>query len=94
MWPMIAGLGPLFDNSVLGYFIDADENTVSWGYENGSSMLGSRSVVTVDEPYVLLNPQPKIAVLSSKRVGSSGEATLIAFKKQFNYSPSAVEKKS
>jgi C-terminal processing protease CtpA/Prc len=41
-------------------------------------------MVTVEEPYTLLNPLPKIAVLSSRRVASSGEATLIAFKKQYN----------
>jgi carboxyl-terminal processing protease len=85
MWPMIAGLGPLFDDNVLGHFIDADENVVSWGYENGSSVIDNRKIVTVDEPYLLLNSLPKIAILSSKRLASSGEATLIAFKKR-NYS--------
>lgn len=84
MWPMIAGLGPFFDETVLGHFIDVDENIVSWGYENGSSLIGNRKIVTVDEPYYLLNSLPKIAILSSKRLASSGEATLIAFKKQFN----------
>jgi carboxyl-terminal processing protease len=84
MWSMIAGLGPFFDETVLGHFIDVDENFVSWGYENGSSLIGNRKIVTVDEPYLLLNLLPKIAILSSNRLASSGEATLIAFKKQFN----------
>jgi carboxyl-terminal processing protease len=84
MWPMIAGLGPFFDETVLGHFIDVDENIVSWGYENGSSLIGNRKIVTVDEPYLLLNSLPKVAILSSNRLASSGEATLIAFKKQFN----------
>jgi carboxyl-terminal processing protease len=84
MWPMIAGLGPLFDNSILGYFVDADERSVAWGYKNGSSYSGKRNIVTVDKPYSLLNSVPKIAILSSKRLGSSGEATLISFKKQYN----------
>jgi len=84
MWSMIAGLGPLFNDNVLGHFIDVDENIVSWGYENGSSLMGNRKIVSVDEPYYLLNSLPKIAVLSSKRLASSGEATLIAFKYQFN----------
>ena len=84
MWSMIAGLGPLFDDNVLGHFIDADENVVSWGYDNGSSLENYQKRVTVDEPYRLLNSLPKIAILSSKRLASSGEAILIAFKKQFN----------
>lgn len=84
MWPMIAGLGPLFEGTTLGYFIDADENSTWWGYNNGSSLLGGSPVVTVDKPYSLITPLPKIAVLTSKRTASSGEATVIAFKKQFN----------
>jgi len=84
MWPMIAGLGPLLGNGVLGHFFDVNENIESWSYENGSSYLGENKVVTVEEPYTLLNPLPKIAVLSSRRAVSSGEASLIAFKKQYN----------
>ncbi|MGJ8682006.1 S41 family peptidase [Paraglaciecola sp.] len=84
MWAMIAGLGPFFDDNILGHFIDVEENRVSWGYENGSSFMGERKIVTVDEPYLLLNSLPKVAILSSKRLASSGEAALIAFKKQFN----------
>lgn len=84
MWPMIAGLGPLFEGSTLGHFIDPDENITPWGYENGRAFLGESTITSVDEPYTLLNPLPKIAVLSSRRVASSGEATLIAFKKQVN----------
>lgn len=84
MWPMIAGLGPLFDSSVLGYFIDPDEQISEWGYRFGQSYLNDNVITRVSEPYTLLNPLPKIAILTSKRVGSSGEATVIAFKKQFN----------
>lgn len=84
MWPMIAGLGPLFEGIILGHFIDPDENIQAWGYQNGSSFLAGNPIITINQPYTLINPLPKIAVLSSQRVGSSGEATLIAFKKQFN----------
>jgi len=84
MWPMIAGLGPLLGDGLHGYFFNADEDIIGWGYENGYSYLGENKVVTVEEPYFLLNPLPKIAVLSSRRVASSGEGTLIAFKKKNN----------
>ena len=84
MWPMIAGLGPFFSDDTLGYFINADEQVSYWGYRNGSSLLEGSKMVSVEQPYTLINQLPKIAVLSSRRVASSGEATLIAFKKQFN----------
>ena len=82
MWPMIAGIGPLLGNGTYGYFID--ENESSWGYQNGASVINGNPVVAVSSPYKLLNPNPKIAVLSSKNVASSGEATLISFKKREN----------
>ena len=84
MWPMVAGLGPLFEGSTLGHFIDADENVTPWGYQNGRAVLQGNAISTVTAPYTLINPLPKIAVLSSRRVASSGEATLIAFQKQFD----------
>jgi hypothetical protein len=84
VFPMIAGLGPLFDQTTLGFFIDPDENQTAYGYNNGSAFVGDNNVVTVDQPYTLINPQPRIAVLASTRTASSGEATFIAFLKQFN----------
>ena len=84
MWPMIAGLGPLLGDGIHGYFVDADEQYINWGYEGGTSFIEDTSIVTIEQPYTLLNPEPKIAVLSSKIVGSSGEATLIAFLKRDN----------
>lgn len=44
---MIAGLGPLFYQFILGYFIDANENSTPWGYRDGSSFLGGDPVVQV-----------------------------------------------
>lgn len=84
IWPAIAGIGSLLNNGVYGHFYDADENIFPWGYRDGSSFQGDAVMVTVDSPYYLLNPSPKIAVLSSRRTTSAGEAALIAFKKQDN----------
>lgn len=84
MWPMITGLGPFFDQNIVGHFIDADDQISNWGYENGSSFNDSNVVMSVVTPYTLINPLAKIAVLSSRANASSGEATLIAFKKQHN----------
>lgn len=84
MWPMIAGLGPLFDQNQLGHFVDANENSSAWGYRDGYSFNDKTPIVELDDPYTLINSLPKIAVLVSRRTASSGEATLIAFKQQFN----------
>lgn len=84
MWPMIAGLGPFFDSTLLGHFVDASGDATPWGYRNGRSTLDGQTMVQVTRAHRLLNPAPRIAVLSSQRVASSGEATLLAFKKQSN----------
>lgn len=84
VFPMIAGLGPLFEGTTLGFFIDPDENALVWGYDNGAAFVDQNNVTTVQQPYTLINPLPRIAVLTSARTASSGEATLVAFRKQFN----------
>ncbi len=85
MWPMIAGIGPLLGDGIYGHFIDPDNNISSWGYQSGASVFNNDTkVVTVDSPYQLLNPAIRIAVLSSRRIASSGEATLISFKERDN----------
>lgn len=84
MWPMIAGIGPLLGEGTYGHFIDPDENISSWGYQAGSSIFNDTNVVGVDSPHELSTSTPRIAVLSSRRTASSGEATLISFKQQDN----------
>lgn len=79
MFPMVAGLGPLFDNEILGYFIRPGDFETPWDYINGSSTAGSNVRCTVSQPYSLLSGNPKIAVLQNDHTASSGEATLISF---------------
>lgn len=73
MYPMIAGLGPLTGEGVLGYFVDGMKKT-PWKYANGTC-----GAITVPNPYVLKDPKAKIAVLMGPRTASSGEATAISF---------------
>lgn len=84
MWPMIAGIGPLLGDGTYGHFINPDNQVSAWGYQAGSSVFNDTNVVTVDSPYQLINPPTRIAVLSSRRIASSGEATLISFKERDN----------
>lgn len=79
MWPMLAGIGPILGEGVVGYFIDPDGSAQSWSYSSGASILDQRSLVQVSNTYELLNPNPRVAVLLDQAVISSGEAIAIAF---------------
>jgi carboxyl-terminal processing protease len=79
MWPMIAGIGPLLGEGLAGHFIDISGNAVPWSYQTGSSLANTTRVVTVPSPYVLIKPNPRVAVLIDNGTASSGEATVISF---------------
>src|SRR5262249_55719622 len=79
MWPMLAGVGPLLSAGPLGTFNDGRESSANWSYEGGAARLGQRELVRVtDAPYRLRTPNPPIAVLTSAKTASSGEAIAIA----------------
>ncbi len=39
MWPMVAGLGPILGEGVLGFFVDPDSVVDTWTYADGASAL-------------------------------------------------------
>lgn len=84
MWPMIAGLGPIVGEGLLGYFTRPVGAAIPWGYREGTSWSGSNhaSAQTVTSPYRLRQADPAVAVLIDGRVASSGEAATIAFKQR------------
>lgn len=79
LWPMIAGLGPLYPAGKLGSFVSAD-GTVDWVYENGQAGTKNNKMATATAPYSLQAAGRPIAVLVSENTGSSGEAMLITFR--------------
>ena len=80
MYPMIAGLGPIFGNEVLGYFTSPKlKREYCWEYKNGSSMANGTKKHTVKNPYTLKNKPKKIIVLVGPNTASSGEMTTISF---------------
>ena len=81
MYPMVAGLGPFYNQEVLGFFIGPDGSEFPWGYANGSSFLSSRGnqQVTVAQPYELIDPNTKVVVIIDDATASSGEATTTSF---------------
>ncbi len=40
MWPMVAGVGPVLGEGVLGFFIDPTGAASNWEYRDGASWLG------------------------------------------------------
>jgi hypothetical protein len=84
MWPMVAGLGPIIGEDVVGWFIDPDGAEIPWEVRAGGSYSGGALAQSVDNAYQLRQPRPKVAVLVDNAVASSGEATFIAFIKRPN----------
>ena len=84
MWPMLAGVGPVLGEGVVGWFINPVGAEVPWQYRDGASWSGATQVQRVDAAYTLKKPDPKVAVLVDNGVASSGEATFIAFRKRAN----------
>ncbi|WP_350285830.1 S41 family peptidase [uncultured Croceitalea sp.] len=79
MWPMLSGLGPILGEGTAGFFVEPDDSRTGWSYAQGSAIIGESPLVTVAEPYELINPNPKVAVLLNTAVASSGEAIAISF---------------
>jgi len=80
MWPMVAGVGPLLGEGVIGYFIDPVGAESAWEYRDGASWDNGVVQQRVDAPYRLKRAGPRVAVLTDAGTVSSGEATVIAFK--------------
>jgi len=84
MWPMIAGLGPLLGEGVLGhlkYFNGPMSGNFSYSYRAGTSLWDDKAInaQVSSTPYHLENEGRPIAILVSERTASSAEAVLIGF---------------
>jgi carboxyl-terminal processing protease len=80
MYPMIAGLGALLGEGEHGVFLGARKTPlVTWGYKAGAAVIGNTPLARVERPYQLKTADAPVAVMISKRTGSSGEATAISF---------------
>jgi C-terminal processing protease CtpA/Prc len=80
MWPMLAGVGPLLGEGVIGFFIDPVGQEVAWHYRDGASWEGASLAQRVSAPYTLRQARSRVAVLTDAGTASSGEATVIAFR--------------
>ena len=84
MWPMLAGIGPILGDGLVGYAIDPDDSKIPWYYIEGAALFGGETVVEVTNPYILFSINPKVAVLTDKYTFSSGEAIVVAFRGREN----------
>jgi len=76
--PMIAGLGPVFSSEKLGSLADVNNQYNAWYYKNGKYFMDDDTGWSVSNPVTLKSKLP-IAVLTSNKVGSSGEIVVISF---------------
>jgi C-terminal processing protease CtpA/Prc len=80
MYPMIAGIGNIIGDGIVGSFTDANARySTKWILKNGELFFDDRQLTTIQKK-CSINTLPKIAVLISQATSSSGEATAIAFK--------------
>lgn len=84
MWPMIAGLGPILGEGIVGNFVYPDGTSIKWTIVGSQSRAGGFFAATTSNGYTLRRPAPRVAVLVDNGVASSGEATMIAFRGRQN----------
>ena len=83
-WPMIAGLGPLIENEVCGYFFRQGAFSNPIIYSNGASRLGKVVECQVTKHYSLRAKHRRVAVLVGRHTASSGELVAVCFAQRPN----------
>jgi len=84
MWPMLAGLGPLLGDTIVGSFFTTTEQGSVWRYRDGHAWAGESEPPSWGgrgtlPPYHARDPLAPVALLIGRGTASSGEATLLAF---------------
>ncbi len=79
--PMLAGVGPIVGEGLVGYFVSPDSVWQEWFYDDGAAGVRPYSWVGASgTPYELIVPDPNVAVLTGPTTNSAGEAVAIAFR--------------
>jgi carboxyl-terminal processing protease len=84
IYAMLAGLGPLAGDGLLGGQLAADGKVTAWTYSGGTLRVGDQPTVSVADPYVLRHRDAPVAVLTTGLTASAGEASTIAFAQRPN----------
>ncbi|GAA3923153.1 S41 family peptidase [Hymenobacter algoricola] len=80
LWVMLAALGPVVGEGVLGYFAPGKGRFEAWGYRQGRAFTGRTPYPLLAEPYQLRQPARAVAVLTDGRTASSAEALAVALR--------------
>jgi carboxyl-terminal processing protease len=79
MWPMIAGIGPILGEGIVGWIVYNDRE-YEREYRDGQALSLGEAFAGVAAPYTLLKVYPTVAVLTDGVVASSGEAIVVFFR--------------
>jgi carboxyl-terminal processing protease len=79
MWPMIAGLGPLLGEGIVGYLVENDRE-YERAYRGGTALNAGEPFARATSPYMLLDRDLKVAVLTDGATASAGEAVAVFFR--------------
>ena len=79
MWPMIAGIGPVLGEGIIGWIV-YNNREYEREYRNGAALSLGETFAGVGRAYRLLKEFPKVAVLTDGMVSSAGEAIAVYFK--------------
>jgi C-terminal processing protease CtpA/Prc len=79
MWAMIAGIGPVLGDGIIGWIIYNDRE-YEREYRDGAATSFGETFASVAVPYTLMKPYPKVAVLTDGLVASAGEAITVFFR--------------
>ena len=79
MWPMIAGLGPIFGEGIIGWIV-YNNRDYEREYRAGAALSLNEPFARVAVPYSLIRLLPKVAVLTADTTNSAGEAITVFFK--------------
>lgn len=79
MWPMMAGLGPILGEGIMGWIV-YNNREYEREYRGGAALSLNEPFARVDDPYELLKGAPKVAVLTGGGTNSAGEAITVWFR--------------
>jgi hypothetical protein len=79
MWPMIAGVGPILGEGIMGWIV-YNNREYEREYHAGAALSLNEPFARVAVPYTLIRPSPKVAVLTADTTNSAGEAITVFFK--------------
>jgi hypothetical protein len=79
MWPMMAGLGPILGEGIMGWIV-YNNREYEREYRGGAALSLGDAFARVASPYTLLEPAPRVAVLTGGGTNSAGEAIVVWFK--------------